>query len=125
MVEKRNAEEHTRFGKPLGHRSIGIGWSGVTRRMVVGSDDRAGVRENRGLEDLPRVNWTGSAGTDGDLVDADDAVLAVEKNRQEVFAVPASGMRLKERKHVRGRSDCLTDRPGAFADKFNANEMRE
>jgi len=93
--------------------------------MVVGSDNRGGVCEYRGLEDLARVNRTSSAGTDGDLVDAHDAVLAVEKNRQEVFAVPAGGMVLKEHENVRGLSDWLTERPRTFADKFDADEMRQ
>src|SRR5581483_3942901 len=55
--------------------------------MVVDEDQCRGVAENRGLKDFPRVNQRCGERANGDDIEAEDVILAVEEERDEHLAV--------------------------------------
>src|SRR5690606_16727391 len=65
-------------------------------RMVMRQQDRRGIGEDCGLEDLARMYQRGVEGTDGDGVDADHLILRVEEQDDEVLPIGAIEVLLED-----------------------------
>ena len=85
-VEQRDAEERTRLSEALRDLAILAARARVARGVVVRHDHRAGANEDRGLEDLARVDERRRRGPDRDDLVRDRPMATVQVERHEVLA---------------------------------------
>lgn len=87
MVQEGDAEHVPGLPEPGGEGAILRAGRGITGGVIVGADQGAGVHEEDGLEDLPRVDNAQGQGADRDDVDADNRVFGVQPADEEVLTV--------------------------------------
>lgn len=80
-------------------------WLWVARWVIVQTDDRSGVGQDRRLEDLPRLNDRRGQATDADLRHSDHRVGRIEKDHDELLSVLVGEVVLEHGRDVLGRRD--------------------
>src|SRR5947209_4882604 len=75
--------------------------------MVVDQDDGGGGARDGGLEHLSRVDERGGQRSDADQIQSRHAVLPVQQNGPEVFAVDGGSERAHQSRHLTSLSHLL------------------
>jgi hypothetical protein len=96
VVEHLDADDPTGLDDPARHPLVVPGRLGVTGRMVVGDDDRRGVRQQGVPQDLARGHEGVVERADADGDGLEDAVLGVEHHGDAVLAVRGAEQRHDE-----------------------------
>ena len=73
--------------EPRRKNSVLRGRSWIAGRVIVGSDDPAGIEEDGRFEDLAGMHDAEGERADRDDVDADDGVLGIQTADKELLAV--------------------------------------
>lgn len=112
MVEHANVEKGKSLGEFQRDGSVGLGWLGDPRGMVMREDDGGRVEVQRFLGDFARMHGRTVDRTAEEFAVLDQPVTCIEKHRTEHFVI--EGAELCEQKVARdvGRAD---QRPAADA----------
>ena len=87
MVQERDAEQVGTLPEPAGEHAILLAGSGITGRMIVGTNPGAGVHQDQRFEDFTRMYDGQGQRADRDNVDPDDFMLRIQSADQELLAV--------------------------------------
>ncbi len=85
MVEELDLEEVSGADEVAGDANVGLGRAGISRGVVVGEDDGMGTRDDRGTEDLARMDEDLVEESLGDGLDAEEAAAGVDEEDLEAF----------------------------------------
>lgn len=101
VIDNRNANDLGRFAQPLRDLAILRGRRRIATRVIVHEDDGAGVREDRGLENLSRMHERSGERPARSVIDADHLVATIYEETQKSFPLPTPRFRAEQMEDIR------------------------
>lgn len=107
MIQYADLEQRERLTQPLGDAPVGVTGLGHAGGVIVGEDDRPGAQLQRPARYLTRVDRGAVQGATEQRLEADHAVLGIEKQRGELLVAQVAKLGGQVGAHQGGEVNAL------------------